>query len=259
MPARWWILHMPIVASLALSGCSEGEQHGTTPLQPIGLYTSLPILWRETGNLSGLLGSERRQHWALDVLGKYGSLRPLDDLSGNGGGLPLPPGALLVLAQPRPLSPDENVALDNWVRSGGRVLLFADPMLTAESRFTLGDSRRPQDIVLLSPILARWGLELHFDDAQPAGEFEAIVSGQVMPVNLPGRYSIAPDSEACAMLGSGLAVRCRIAEGEILALADAALLEDASGDSLSVRQVAFEALLISLEIREEAGWKPDSR
>jgi hypothetical protein len=149
MSARWRILLMPIAALLALSGCSEGEQPRVKPVQPIGLYSSLPILWRESGDLSGLLDTERPQQWALGVLGKYGTVRPLDDLSGSGSGPPLPPGALLVLAQPRPLTPDENVALDNWVRAGGRVLLFADPMLTAESRFALGDSRHPQDIVLL--------------------------------------------------------------------------------------------------------------
>jgi hypothetical protein len=99
---------------------------------------------------------------------------------------------------------------------------------------------------------------LHFDDTQPAGEYEAVVSGQAIPVNLPGRFSIAEDSAACAMLGSGLAVRCRIGEGEVLALADAALLEDGSKESLPVRQRAFEALLISLETREEGGRTRDS-
>ena len=65
-----------------------------------------------------------------------------------------------MMIQPRPLSPQENVALDNWVAAGGRLLLFADPALTEDSAFAIGDRRRPQDVVLLSPILARWGLEL---------------------------------------------------------------------------------------------------
>ena len=73
----------------------------------------------------------------------------------------------LLLAQPRALSGPENVALDAWVRGGGHLLLFADPMMTGESRFGIGDRQRPQDVILLSPILNRWCRDPQFDQNQP--------------------------------------------------------------------------------------------
>lgn len=116
----------------------------------VGLFTSLPLLWNEYGQLSELLQPENESHWAVAVLAERGTIRPLDRIS------PMPQDlGLLVMAQPRPLSPDENVALDQWVRGGGRVLLFADPMLTQHSHFPIGDRRRPEGTVLLSPILTR--------------------------------------------------------------------------------------------------------
>jgi hypothetical protein len=139
-----------------LAGCGDTGESGKK-LEPIGLYTSLPIFWRETHELSGLLDADAPHHWALDVIGSHGTVLPLDSLPVSGGALPLPREGLLVMAQPRSLAPDENVTLDKWVRAGGHVLLFADPMLMGESGFALGDKRRPQDVVLLSPILARWG------------------------------------------------------------------------------------------------------
>ncbi|MDG2003602.1 MAG: ABC transporter [Novosphingobium sp.] len=236
-------------ALVALAGCGDGAKPGKS-LEPLGLYTSLPILWRETGELSGLLDSDAPRHWALDVLEEHGNVRPLDSLAGPDGTLPLARGALLVMAQPRPLAPDENVALDEWVRSGGRVLLFADPMLTAESDYALGDKRRPQDVVLLSPILAHWGLELQFDEEQPAGEHSASLLGDEVTVNLPGRFVPSGNSRECTLLASGLAARCQIGAGRVLALADAAMLEEAAARAIPLRAAALERLIASLESRD---------
>jgi hypothetical protein len=196
--------------------------------------------------LSDLLDADAPSHWALDVLERHGPVHPLDSLAPAGGALPLPRRALLVIAQPRPLSPDENVSLDDWVRDGGRVLLFADPMLTSHSHFGLGDRRRPQDVVLLSPILARWGLELQFDDEQQAGERTESLLGGAFPVNLPGRFALSGNSRECVLLTSGLAARCRVGEGRVLAVADAALLEDAQVQAIPDRTAVLERLLASL-------------
>ena len=133
----------------------------------------------------------------------------------------------LLIAQPRPLAPGENVALDAWVASGGRLLLFADPALTADSAFAIGDRRRPQDVVLLSPILARWGLRLEFDEDQPAGRHRV---AQV-PVDLPGRFAAVAPGRAdavCAIGEAGLIASCRIGSGRVTAVADAALFDPAT-------------------------------
>jgi hypothetical protein len=234
-----WLLAAAVLLALA---AFFGRGHGAPDPRPIGLFTSLPILWRETGDLADLLKADTPPHWALAVLAGRGRVQPLDTLTGKDGTLPLTRRALLIMVQPRPLSPAENVALDDWVRAGGRVLLFADPMLTARSPFALGDKRRPQDIVLLSPILARWGLALQFDEGQPFGTRDVALLGGQVPVNLPGRFAIH-GAPTCRLLAAGLAARCRIGSGEVLAIADAALLEDGTSGDQAQRRAMLERIL----------------
>jgi hypothetical protein len=120
---------------------------------------------------------------------------------------------------------EENVALDGWVRAGGKALVFADPMLTQDSVFALGDKRRPQDVVLISPILGRWGLELRFDETQSAGLRKN--AGEGVLVSLPGQFASRPGGvdARCAIGPEGLIARCRIGKGRVLLVADAAVLE----------------------------------
>ena len=232
-----------VVIGLAFIGMKRGAAQGPPPDRAIGLFTSLPVVWPE-GGPAEILGRDAPPHWAMAVLRGQGKVIPLDRLASDGGGdAPLGAMDLLVMAQPRPLAPDENVALDEWVRGGGGVLLFADPMLTAHSAFALGDPRRPQDIVMLSPILARWGLGLEFDEAQPAGERRADLFGIAVPVNLPGRFVAAGGAPRCAIAASGLAARCDVGAGRVLAIADAALLEQEDGGASDARARIFDRLL----------------
>jgi hypothetical protein len=150
------------------------------------------------------------------------------------------------MIQPRPLSPAENVALDDWVAGGGGLLLFADPALTADSAFPVGDRRRPQDIVLLSPILGRWGLRLEFDETQSDGEHVTELEGTVLPVNLRGRLALQPGGRrdaSCRIEAAGLAAECKIGRGRVLAIADAALFEPVAGRDLATRQTALVGLM----------------
>ena len=52
-------------------------------------------------------------------------------------------GRLLLLAHPLAQTAENLVALDEWVRAGGRVLLLADPRLEWPSKRPLGDRLRP--------------------------------------------------------------------------------------------------------------------
>lgn len=241
----------PLIAGLLLAACGQGAVPRPQGEEVIGLYSSLPIAWNESKDIKGLLADDSAPHWALEVLRAQGRVIPLDTLANAQGGLPLPENGVLVLAQPRPLTAQENVALDAWVRGGGRVLLFVDPMLTVHSRFGPGDPRRPQDIAMLSPILARWGLQLQFDDTQEAGE--RLEGG--IPVNLAGRFKPlgksgggsgqAGDAVAeCRIEARGLRADCVSGKGRILALADAAVLEnpDESAD-LAARQALLADFL----------------
>jgi hypothetical protein len=186
----------------------------------LGLMGTIPIFWGETGDFGELLANEGNGHWARTQLEAEYTLRPLDALDTDSlAGLDR-----LLLAQPRALSAAENVALDAWVRAGGKLLLFADPMLTGESRFAIGDRRRPQDVILLSPILNHWGLALEFDDDRAPGYAVLSTSGAPLPVNLPG--SLRPKEGAgCAILIADVLAECGIGKGRAVVMADAALLD----------------------------------
>src|SRR5688500_18207995 len=149
------------------SACQADEavSSGQANVPELGLMGTIPIYWGEAGDFGEVLAGSGNAHWARARLETDYQLSPLDTLDEDS----LAGIDLLLLAQPRALSPAENVALDAWVRGGGRLLLFADPMLTGESRFAIGDRRRPQDVILLSPILDHWGLAVAFDDDRPAG------------------------------------------------------------------------------------------
>lgn len=224
------------LALLLLAGGWLIGRDGSVERKPLGLFTSLPILWNEASDVAGLLKPDIKPHWAKAALQTRGDIVALDRLD------ELPSSGLtrLVIAQPRPLSPEENVALDDWVKGGGRLLLLADPALTAESAFSIADRRRPQAVVLLSPILTRWGLQLEFDDAQTFGERSVKVMDVAVPVNLPGRFQLVK-SDSCRSWADGLAVSCGIGKGRVIALADAAVLDQQDPDG--TRSSAFDWLL----------------
>lgn len=224
------------LALLAGPGCSSKGQGVAGPLL---LFTSLPVYWPETPDLATALKGEEPPHWARRAIETERALRPVDTLDAatlNGR-------RDLLMIQPRPLSSAENVALDEWVAGGGRLLLFADPALTAATTFALGDRRRPQDIVLLSPILARWGLRLEFDAEQAAGEHTVELDGVSIPVNLPGRFVVVAGGRAdasCRIGQDALLASCEVGKGRVLAIADAALFEPVDEPA---RRNALDALM----------------
>lgn len=236
-----WAVVALVLALMAGIGWWAGPRPSRAE-EPIGLFTTLPILWDENADIAAALNPDAKPHWARGVLARAGAIAPLDLLATPEGPAPLAAFGRLVMAQPRVLSPQENVALDDWVRSGGRLLLLADPALTEDSLFPLGDPRRPQAVVMLSPILERWGLELRFDEHQPAEEVEQSVMGMALPVNLPGHFATQGQAN-CRLWEDGLAVTCAIGKGRVMAVADAAVLERADPDTARAR--AFAGLLDS--------------
>ncbi|MFP5396572.1 MAG: ABC transporter [Alphaproteobacteria bacterium] len=215
-----------LVAALAILLFWAARDRRVQPAGPVALFTTLPILWADSPDLAASLSPRAQSHWARDLLAERGAIEPLDLLTDDS----LRGTRRLLMAQPRVLTPQENVELDNWVREGGRLLLLADPALTEDSAFPLGDPRRPQAIVLLSPILSRWGLELRFDDRQSLGRHARDVMGVAIPVNLPGQL-VTRGQDNCRLWGEGLAATCAVGKGRIVVVADAAALErdDPSG------------------------------
>ncbi|MCR2834906.1 GldG family protein [Parerythrobacter lacustris] len=220
----------------------------------LGLVTSLPVYWPEEGSIEDMLSGDSPPHWVRTELEVGYRLVPLDVLSDEmGNGTPSPALEkldLLLLAQPHALPPADLVALDSWLREGGRALILSDPMLTEHSHFALGDRRRPQDIAMLDPLLARWGLSLQFDPDQQTGVRTVMLAAPVearIVVELPGKLIDAKNPEKaanCAIGNDGLVALCQIGKGQALILADAALLQVERAEE-SGHSEGLEALLDS--------------
>jgi hypothetical protein len=196
-----------------LSGQGNRQQSAQRP--DLMLMTALPIVWGETGAFD----PSSRPAAAYTALQREYKVRPLDVLSPES----LASGRLLLLAQPRALAPEELVALDDWVRKGGRALILSDPTLVWPTDLPLGDPRRPPAIGLLGPILTHWGIQME------APEQRAVVvrdrSGRRLALGAPG--SVRTTNPLCRVEPDRYLARCRIGEGEAIVLADADLLQDA--------------------------------
>jgi hypothetical protein len=127
-------------------------------------------------------------------------------------------GRLLVMAQPLAQPAEDLVALDAWVRRGGRLMLFVDPMLEWPSRLPLGDPLRPPTMFMDTGLLAHWGLRL--DDPDDRGPATRTIGGfrvlTVSPGALAGGCAISPDR---------LVAHCSIGRGRATIVADADLLD----------------------------------
>ncbi len=267
-----------IACASALGGCGASPTATSSEVpesnaKQIGLVSSLPIYWPEAGGVDEMLAGNQATPWVRSLLEERYEIVPLDTLTdigraentdetGQSGeeNAVTQSSALarldrLIIAQPRALTPADNVALDEWVRGGGQLLLMLDPRLTRHSRFAYGDPRRPADMALLNqPILARWGLAAnagpepnaahdHAHDGHASGNENAASGASVvppdlphvmlgmtpMPIALPARVSldtsrIGPDAK-CRISAQGRDGHCHIGKGRAVLFFDAAIIE----------------------------------
>jgi len=178
------------------------------------LLTSLPLVFNEQFSLQGggsaALTALESRYRVLPI-----SVTDEKDLS---------KGRLLLMAHPLAQPAGNLVALDEWVRRGGRVLLLADPMLEWPSSRPLGDPLRPPPIFMDTGLLAHWGLRL--DGPEKRGPVFRKLGGQDVLAISPGKLS-----GRCDVAADGLVAHCRIGEGEATVVADADLLDIAHLDS----------------------------
>jgi hypothetical protein len=221
---------------LALAGCDRPPVDAPQPSpsrETLGLMSSLPLYWPEGSNLADLAAGRGEAVWQRTAMEQAYALVPLDTLSPIAAQSPGAPETdplagltRLAVIQPRGLSPADNVALDSWVRRGGRLLLVLDPALTGEYVLPLGDPRRPVDTALIPPVVARWGMAVRFDDTQPATVTTAPLGDAILPLALPGRITVTdPAAGGCSVTAGGAAAICRVGEGRVTLVADAALFE----------------------------------
>lgn len=210
--------------------CAFPEPVG--PRADLGLMTSLPIYWPDGSGLADLAQGNTESPWQRKALEARHALVPLDTLSvipalspRQSETDPLAGLDRLAIIQPRGLSPADNVALDGWVRNGGRLLLVLDPMLTGDYDQPLGDPRRPTDTALIPPVVARWGLEVSFDESQAAGRVVRI-AGRSVTLQMAGRVrEIAGSGAECEFEAAATLATCSIGDGRVTLFADATVFE----------------------------------
>jgi hypothetical protein len=177
---------------------------------PLMLLTTLPLVFGEDFSLKST-GSP-----VLAKLQTRYAVIPISVTSGQ----ELSKARILLMAQPQAQTPENLVALDSWVRGGGRVLLFADPLLEWPSKRPLGDMLRPPPVFADTGLLAHWGLRLD-PPAQRGPATRNLAGFNVLTVS-PGKVS-----GACAISRDGLVASCRIGAGTAVIVADADLLDTA--------------------------------
>ena len=182
------------------------------------LASALPLVWGELGPFD----PESRPAAAFVALDREFDVRPVDVLDAES----LAGFRLMLLAQPRALAPTELVAVDAWVRRGGRLLVLADPDLAWPSRVPLGDVRRPPSASLLAPLLDHWGLRLEPAPARGAVDVRLRDGEETrrLVLDRPGRFHAS--SQACRTGGREFLAFCTIGAGKAVLIADADLLRD---------------------------------
>jgi hypothetical protein len=245
----WWALGLCALLGLLAAfwwyrGVADevGQQQ-----RNITVMSSIALQWGE-GDLGSIARSESAPDPVVARLAELGQLTFVDNIAQLQAAGP----DVAILIQPRALSPDELVRLDNWVRAGGRLLLFADPALQWPSSLPLGDPQRPLFTSMLSPILAHWGLDL----ALPMDATEATVEASFRDFRLafvaPGIWQAGGGKDAngqCRIDRAAFVAECRPGKGQVLLVADADLLHSEQwqavvGRSDDVDNLRFAAFLI---------------
>nr|WP_294168486.1 DUF4350 domain-containing protein [uncultured Sphingomonas sp.] len=205
----WRAWTAPVLA-LVLAACrDEPAPARTSPPQEVALLTSLPLALGEGFTL------DAPKHPLLSQLERDYRVRLID------GPEQLPPGGLLLAVQPQALTAERLVALDRWVRAGGRTLLLADPRFTWDSSQPLGDKFRPPFAYQDTGLLHHWGLTLAAGEGGPALRQ---LGGTEVLTGSPGVLSAGRGSR-CRVSGDGLVARCRLGRGEVAVVADADLVQ----------------------------------
>ena len=193
---------------VTMAGRSDQPAEQVPADQPkLLLLTSLPLLFGEQFSLEGG-GSD-----ALTALEKHYRVLPISTTDPA----ELARGRLLLMAHPPAQAAEDLVALDDWVRGGGRALLLADPMLEWPSERPLGDPLRPAPMFADTGLLAHWGLRL-----DPPGER----GPKAMRL---GKHEIATASPGslhgtCAISDNRLVAHCTVGKGAVTVVADADFL-----------------------------------
>jgi ABC-type uncharacterized transport system len=204
------------LAILVMALCASPALAQTKPIMT--LMTALPLQWGEGGPAALLQGRSGKSPLLAAIEAKY-QVRIMDVIDAAS----LAKAPIFVLAQPRALQPEEFAVLDDWVRRGGRLLVFTDPLLAWPSELLMGDRARAPVIGLLDPLLSHWGLVLDSPVRSEAMAETLRVDGYDVSVSAPGTWRLVPSG--CRITEDRLIARCRIGQGQAILVADADMLD----------------------------------
>ncbi|MDM7955060.1 hypothetical protein [Blastomonas sp.] len=218
------------------------------PRMRVVLMSSLPLVHGDGVDMTAMLAGQSNPHPLHEELNAAHDLVVADALADE----TLAGADLVILVQPRMLPPEALVALDGYVRRGGRLLLFTDPVLDWPGGKGLGDPLGPQRTGLLSPLLAHWGLVL----VDPVIESVRLQPSGALLAH-PGVFTPAPGKigdVACRIEREGHVAHCQPGEGRAILVGDADVLDPAlisqSADSGRANR-RFVSVLISDLMRKD--------
>lgn len=199
--------------SVALLACRQHEEqppplNGDGGRSPLALLTGLPLAFGEGFAL------DAPPHPVMERLQREYRVELVDGPEQLGG------ARILLAAQPRALTAERLVALDEWVREGGRLLLLADPLLSWPSDLPLGDRQRPPYQFADTGLLHHWGLQLE----PPAQDGPVLreLAGREILTGSPG--TLRATGVECSVERGGFVARCRLGRGRATVIADADFL-----------------------------------
>jgi len=211
----------PRPAQSAASAQTSQQPAALLPALPrsrIVLMSSLPLVYGEPDDMSALIAGQGEPHPLYVALNAAHDLVVADALDSDG----LVGADMVILIQPRALPPEALVALDDYVRGGGRLMVFADPVLDWPSRLGFGDPRGPLRSALVSPLFAHWGLEL----VDPGSDTVRLPKSGAVLLH-PGRFAVRSGTTGdagCVLSEADHVARCRPGKGQAILVADADLL-----------------------------------
>lgn len=213
---------LAMFALLMVGGCNDA------PENKLAIMTSLPLVLGEA-SVEQVVKGENSPAPIYDILKENYDVTPLDSADDR-----LLQFDLLLLAQTRAYTPEEYVALDDWVQSGGALLILSDAALQWHSEYSLGDKRRPLFTSLLSPLFSHWGLEqiLLIEDPEEhiitMGDYDisTVTPGEWIKKEAQNNKEAGNGKLRCSISANKFEADCSIGKGRVILIADSDFIHE---------------------------------
>jgi hypothetical protein len=183
----------------------------------VTMLTGLPLRWSGGEGIAAMIAEGAKDDPALERLTAAGPVSLVDSLVDH-----VPPPGGTLLAHPRALAPQELVAIDSFVRGGGRAVVLADALTGWPSPYPLGNPRNPPITSLLTPLLDHWGVTLGAAPSEGHAVLPVDIDGARLRLFSAGRFERLP--QQCTAYADRHIARCPIGKGEAWLVGDADLL-----------------------------------